>query len=189
MLNNEGKSFAFDKRGSGYGRGEGCATVVLKRLDDAIKCNDPIRAIVRSTGVNQDGRTAGITLPDRIAQESLQRAVYKRAGLRPCEVDFIEAHGTGTVVGDNAEIHAIANVFGERGRGPLLVGSVKSNIGHLEGCSGLAGLVKAVLMLEKQGIPSNANFEAPKPSLYLEERNIEVWREMLCCTDIQLIRL
>lgn len=180
MLNDQGKSFSFDERGSGYGRGEGLATVILKRLDDAIEAGDSIRAIIRATAVNQDGRTAGITLPDRSAQELLQRTVLDKAQVSPLTVDYIEAHGTGTIAGDSAEVGSISNVFCNDRTAPLPIGSIKSNIGHLESCSGLAGLVKAVLMLEKQAIPPTVNFETPKPNLRLKERMIRVRLCSLC---------
>lgn len=99
MLNDDGKSYAFDSRGSGYGRGEGVATIVLKRLDDAIRDSDPVRAIVRNTGINQDGRTSGITFPNQKSQETLIRSVYEAAGLDPQRTTYVEAHGTGTVAG------------------------------------------------------------------------------------------
>lgn len=99
MLNADGKSYAFDSRGSGYGRGEGVATVILKRLEDALQDSDPVRAIIRNTGVNQDGRTSGITLPSQESQQMLVRSVYKDVGLDPTETPYVEAHGTGTVAG------------------------------------------------------------------------------------------
>ena len=174
MLNGEGKSFSFDARGTGYGRGEGIACLVLKRLDDALQAKDPIRAIIRGSAVNQDGKTAGITLPSREAQENLQRRLYQDINIDPRSVGYVEAHGTGTVAGDLAEMEAIANVFCSEREEPILVGSVKSNIGHLEGASGLAGIIKAILALEKGMIPPNINFENPKPGLKLKEWKITV---------------
>jgi len=174
MLNDHGKSYSFDSRGSGYGRGEGVATLVLKRLDDALQAGDPIRAIICNTAINQDGKTFGITLPSEQAQEALQRFAYDEACIDPRDVGYIEAHGTGTSAGDYAEIKAIANVFCANRKGPLHVGSIKSNIGHLEGASGLAGLIKAVLVLEKGFIPPNPEFRLPKPELRLSDRGITV---------------
>ncbi|KAM7216745.1 hypothetical protein V8F06_007855 [Rhypophila decipiens] len=175
MLNAEGKSFAFDDRGAGYGRGEGIATLVIKRLDDAIKANDPIRAILREAAVNQDGHTAGITLPSGPAQEALERQVWATIGLDPTEVGYVEAHGTGTQAGDGAELEAISRVFCPPGREqPLVVGSIKSNIGHTECVSGLAALIKSILVLEKGAIPPNVNYETPKPGLSLEARKLRV---------------
>lgn len=174
MLNDQGTSFSFDKRGSGYGRGEGCAAVVLKRID-TMQPWDPVRALIRGTIVNQDGRTPSITSPNQESQECLQRALYNSVGVQPNEIDYVEAHGTGTLAGDVTEIAAIANVYNSAERKTnLLVGSIKSNIGHLEACSGLAGLIKSILILEKQIVPPNANFESPKDELCLLQRNIQV---------------
>lgn len=176
MLNENGRSYSFDARGSGYGRGEGATTVLLKRLDDALQAGDNIRAIIRSTAVNQDGKTNGITLPSQQAQENLQHSILKLAGIDPYGIPYIEAHGTGTAAGDQAELQSIARVFCRKSREPgsLLVGSIKSNIGHLESSSGLAGLIKTVLVLEKGLIPPNADFQIQKPSLKLEEWNMKV---------------
>lgn len=190
MLNGEGKSYSFDARGTGYGRGEGIACLVLKRLDDALQAKDPIRAIIRGTAVNQDGKTAGITLPSREAQERLQRRLYQDINIDPRSVGYVEAHGTGTVAGDLAEMEAIANVFCNEREEHIFVGSVKSNIGHLEGASGLAGVIKAILALEKRMIPPNINFKDPKPGLKLKERNITVGkrRVMFVKTNLTIHR-
>lgn len=175
MLNSEGKCFAFDSRGAGYGRGEGVATVIIKRLRDALHDGDTVHAVIRNSGANQDGNTLGVTLPNPDAQEALIRSVYAGARLDPTETLYVEAHGTGTVVGDNAEIQSLGNVFSEKPRQRnLYVGSVKTNIGHLEAASGLAGLLKAVLVLKNQMIPPNLNFVKPKPGLRLDERQISV---------------
>jgi acyl transferase domain-containing protein len=180
MLNSEGKCFTFDSRGAGYGRGEGVATVVIKRLKDALQDGDTVHAVIRNSGANQDGKTTGVTLPNPDAQEALIRSVYAAAGLDPRETLYVEAHGTGTEVGDHAEVQSLGNVFGEKPRTRnLYVGSVKTNIGHLEAASGLAGLLKAVLVLKKQLIPPNLNYLKPKPGLKLDERQISVsviWR-------------
>ena len=183
MLNANGKSYAFDTRGVGYGRGEGVATLVLKRLEDAIQANDPVRAILCNTAVNQDGRTSGITFPNRVAQSDLQRHVFRGTGIKPTEIGYVEAHGTGTLAGDVAELQALAENFAGRDQ-PLLVGSIKSQIGHLEGSSGLAGLIKAILVLEKGMVPPNARFKTPKNELPLDEMNIRVRVSLL--SSIQL---
>ncbi|KAL2010558.1 hypothetical protein VTN00DRAFT_6365 [Thermoascus crustaceus] len=176
FLNPEGKSYTFDDRANGYGRGEGCATVILKPLETALRDGDPIRAIIRGTGVNSDGRTTGITLPSREAQENLMRSVYKKAGLDPRDTGYFEAHGTGTQAGDPIEMTAIQNVFGpgRHKHNPLIVGSVKTNIGHLEGASGLAGVIKAVLCLEKGLIPPNLNFERPNKRIPIDRWNLKI---------------
>ena len=174
MLNNDGRSYPFDSRGSGYGRGEGIAAFILKRWDDAITSGDPVRAVIRKTGVNQDGKTSGITQPNQGSQSRLHRSIYRDVGIDCSSIGYVEAHGTGTAAGDLAEIAAIADVLCERRKSPLFIGSIKSNIGHLESLSGLAGLLKAVLILEKGLIPPNADFGVPKPELKLSERNIKV---------------
>lgn len=183
MLNDDGRSYSFDARGSGYGRGEGVSAVLLKRLDEALKAGDTIRAIVRSSGVNQDGKTNGITLPNPQAQEALMRSVYKTADLDPHKTCYIEAHGTGTSAGDLAELESIAKVFNRQKsrHSKLYVGSVKSNIGHLESSSGLAGLIKTVVVLEKGLIPPNADFQTPKEILKLEEWNMIVRQASFPC--------
>ncbi|KAH6608313.1 hypothetical protein Trco_004626 [Trichoderma cornu-damae] len=176
MLNVDGRSYSFDSRGAGYGRGEGVATLVIKRLDDAIRANDPIRAIIRDAAINQDGHTAGITLPSGPAQQTLERKVWNNLGLQPEEVGYVEAHGTGTLAGDSAELEGISKVFcqGRDADSPLFVGSIKSNIGHTECVSGLAAMIKSVLILENRAIPPNVNFEQPRESLKLKQKKIKV---------------
>ncbi len=174
MLNEDGRCHSFDSRGSGYGRGEGSATVIVKKLDDAIRCGDPIRGIICNTAVNQDGKTSGITFPSQIAQENLQRSIYEKTAIDPRTVGYVEAHGTGTSAGDLAEIGAIGAVFCNDRESPLYVGSIKSNVGHLESASGLAGLIKAILVLEKGLIPPNADFQVTKAELKLSNHNIIV---------------
>lgn len=149
MLNPDGKCYSFDKRGSGYGRGEGIACVILKKLDDAISCSDPIRAVISNIAVNQDGKTSGITLPSSEAQASLQRWTCEKAAINPGTIGYVEAHGTGTLAGDVAEINAIAKVYGRDRQSPLLVGSVKANIGHLESVSGLQAWLRLCLCSRK----------------------------------------
>ncbi|KAK2011526.1 beta-ketoacyl synthase domain-containing protein [Colletotrichum eremochloae] len=182
MTNPDGKCYVFDSRGSGYARGEGVVTLILKRLDDAVRDGDKVHAIIRNSGLNQDGKTVGLTLPNPIAQANLMRLVYKNAGLDPADTVYVEAHGTGTqAAGDNAEISSIAEVFcpeGQREDG-LYVGSIKSNIGHLEASSGVAGLLKAILILKHGAIPPNIDFIEPKPVLHLEERKIKVATKMV----------
>ncbi|RDW95260.1 hypothetical protein BP5796_01023 [Coleophoma crateriformis] len=157
----DGRSYAFDHRASGYGRGEGVASIIIKPLEDALKDGDNIRAVLVQTSLNQDGKTNGITLPSQSAQENLIKSCYNAAGLDPAETPYVEAHGTGTQAGDPLEAGAIASIFG-KGRPahkPIYIGSVKTNIGHLEAGSGLAGIVKATLVLEKGLIPPSVNFE------------------------------
>ena len=176
LFSGAGKSFAFDCRGSGFGRGEGVGCVVLKPLDEAIKANDAIRAVIVGSGVNQDGKTNGITMPNRDAQVSLMKSVYERSGLDVAETGYVECHGTGTKAGDPIEAAALHEVFGEgrSARQPLYIGSVKSNIGHLEGASGIASVMKTAMMLEKDFILPNCDFQKPNPSIPFKEWNLKV---------------
>ncbi|MCJ1379055.1 hypothetical protein MMC17_002155 [Xylographa soralifera] len=179
MLSPDGRSYAFDARGNGYGRGEGVATMIVKRLSDALAANDPIRAVIRETAVNQDGKTDTITTPSGAAQVELMRECYRRAGLDPRGTQYFEAHGTGTPAGDPIEAGAMAAIFGGgEGRDDkahfLRIGSVKTNVGHTEAASGLAAMIKGVLCLEKGLIPPSVNYETPNPKLKLEEWRLKV---------------
>ncbi|KAF2655021.1 ketoacyl-synt-domain-containing protein [Lophiostoma macrostomum CBS 122681] len=169
FLSKDGLSYSFDSRANGYSRGEGNAAIILKRLPDAVANGDVIRAVIRATGSNQDGRTPGITQPSQTAQESLIRETYAKAGLSLSHTRYVEAHGTGTVLGDSTEAGALYRTFD----GPLYVGSVKSNIGHLEGASGLAGLIKTVMILERGIIPPIANLESLNPEIEVNRRDIQ----------------
>ncbi|CAK49166.1 uncharacterized protein An03g05140 [Aspergillus niger] len=159
LLSRDSHSYSFDKRANGYARGEGVGAVVIKRLDDAIADGDSVRAVIRSSSSNQDGRTPGILQPSKDAQVRLIRDTYQKAGLDMGVTRYFEAHGTGTPIGDPIEARAIGTAFRSyrSEQAPLHVGSVKSNIGHLEGASGIAGFIKAVLVLEKGFIPPNSN--------------------------------
>ncbi|KAK8054270.1 hypothetical protein PG996_013571 [Apiospora saccharicola] len=183
MLSPDGRSYAFDSRANGYGRGEGVATLVIKRLSDALAANDPIRAVIRETALNQDGKTDTITTPSGAAQVELMRECYRRAGLDPRGTQYFEAHGTGTPAGDPIEAGAMAAIFGDgAGREDkenyLRIGSVKTNVGHTEAASGLAAMVKGVLCLEKGLIPPTVNYKTPNPKLKLDEWRLQVVREM-----------
>jgi acyl transferase domain-containing protein/NADPH:quinone reductase-like Zn-dependent oxidoreductase/NAD(P)-dependent dehydrogenase (short-subunit alcohol dehydrogenase family)/SAM-dependent methyltransferase len=179
LLGPDGKSYAFDSRANGYGRGEGVGTIVIKRLRDALAAGDPIRAVIRETYLNQDGKTETITSPSQQAQEALIRECYRRAGLSPRDTQYFEAHGTGTPTGDPIEARAIAAVFGAADRTERLrIGSVKTNIGHTEAASGLAGLIKVVLAMEKGQIPPSVNFDKPNPKLKLDEWGLKVATEL-----------
>ena len=149
---------------------------MLKRLDDALNEGFDVRAIIRNTGVNQDGKTPGITVPSSKAQQALISSVYASAGIDPSQVGYVEAHGTGTEAGDAAEMETIARVFcgGKSRPGSLYVGSVKSNIGHLENVSGLAGLIKSVLMLENAVIPLNSGLNETRKHPEWEKFGIKV---------------
>ena len=175
------KCRTFDHKASGYSRGEGAASLVLKSLDDAIRDNDVIRAVIRGTAVNQDGKTPGLTLPSAEMQEELLKIAYKNAGLDFQDTGYFEAHGTGTPAGDPLETRAIGSTLGKRRSlaDPLILGSVKSNIGHLEGAAGLAGVIKAVYVLEKGAIPPNIWFEKINPRILLDEWNLKIPTEMM----------
>ncbi|KAB8257378.1 hypothetical protein BDV32DRAFT_140451 [Aspergillus pseudonomiae] len=176
FLSPDGRCHTFDESASGYARGEGIGCLILKPLRDAIQDHDPIRAIIRGSGLNQDGRTPGITLPSGASQETLMRHVYQVAGLDPCETDFVEAHGTGTQAGDHIETGALAKVFchNRSPMRPLRVGSIKTNVGHLEGTSGVAGVVKAVLMLENRTFLPNRNFRVVNPRIRCEDWRLKI---------------
>nr|ALQ32817.1 putative polyketide synthase [Fusarium commune] len=176
VLSPDGKSFSFDSRANGYGRGEGVATVVIKRWRDAVAAGDPIRAVIRETCLNQDGKTETITSPSSNAQEQLIRKCYQSAQLDPLETQYFEAHGTGTPTGDPIELQAVAAVFRpeRQSTGPLRIGSIKANIGHTEPVSGLASLIKVVMALEQGAIPPSINFEKPNAKLNLKGWNFEV---------------
>ncbi|HEX3657989.1 MAG TPA: beta-ketoacyl synthase N-terminal-like domain-containing protein [Pirellulales bacterium] len=175
MLAADGRCKTFDAAADGYVRGEGCGVVLLKRLSDARADGDRILAVIRGTAVNHDGRSAGLTAPNGPAQEAVIRAALAEARLEPDQVDYIEAHGTGTSLGDPIEVGALVNTFGARAGGrPLLIGSVKTNIGHLEAAAGVAGLIKAVLSLERGEIPPHLNFTRWNPHIRPEQDAVAI---------------
>ena len=171
-----GKCKTFDASADGYVRGEGAGLVVLKPLDRAIADGDPIYAVVRSSAVNQDGRSNGITAPNRLAQEAVIRTAYRRAGISASAVDYVEAHGTGTLLGDPIEAAALASVLSENRppSSPCAIGSVKTNIGHLEAAGGVAGLIKVALALKHQHLPASLHFHAPNPHIPFSTLPIQV---------------
>lgn len=173
-------SYAFDSRANGYGRGEGVSAIVIKPLCDAVRDGDPIRAVIRETALNQDGKTPTLTSPSQEAQEQLIWSCYQKAGLNPLDTTYVEAHGTGTLAGDPVESGAIAKIFNQdRPAGqPLLIGSVKTNIGHTEAASGLAAVIKTVLALEKGCIPPTINFENRNEKIPLEKWGLKLPRRL-----------
>ncbi|KAI0020462.1 hypothetical protein F4780DRAFT_373288 [Xylariomycetidae sp. FL0641] len=181
FLSPTGKSQSFDHKANGYSRGEGVSFIVVKSLADALRDGDVIRAVVRGTSVTQDGRTPGINLPSAESQEDLIRAAYANASLGTEKTAYFEAHGPGTPAGDPLETSAIAKVFGQHHspEDPLYVGSVKSNIGHLEAGAGLAGLTKALYAIEKGQIPPNIWFEKAHPKIHLKEWNLDVPTQLI----------
>ncbi|KGO77525.1 Acyl transferase/acyl hydrolase/lysophospholipase [Penicillium italicum] len=177
LFNDEGKTFSFDERAtSGFARGEGSGIVILKPLDAALRDKDPVRAVIVHSGVNQDGRTQGITLPNGQAQEELIRQVYKEANINPDECGFVEMHGTGTKAGDPIEATAVHAALGKNRtpRNPLYIGSVKSNVGHLEGASGIIAIIKAAMMLDRDLMLPNAEFKKANPKIPMSEWNMKV---------------
>ena len=176
MLSPTGRCRPFDAAGDGYVRSEGGAVVILRPLAQAIAENNPVHAVIVGSGVNSDGRTKGLAMPNQAAQEALLRQVYRDAGIDPGEITYIEAHGTGTSVGDPIECAALGNVLGvSRAPGDRCrIGSVKSNIGHLEPASGIAGLLKVVLALRHGAIPRTLHFTHPNPQIPFEELNLSV---------------
>ncbi|MCP4993780.1 MAG: SDR family NAD(P)-dependent oxidoreductase, partial [Gammaproteobacteria bacterium] len=162
MLAPDGRCKTFDAAANGYVRSEGCGVVVLKRLSQAQADNDPILAVIRGSMINQDGRSSGLTAPNGSAQEAVIRQALQQAQVEPAQISYIEAHGTGTALGDPIEIDALSTVFSERDT-PLWVGSVKTNIGHLEGAAGVAGLIKVILSLQEGIIPPHLHFHNPNP--------------------------
>ncbi|HRI69332.1 MAG TPA: beta-ketoacyl synthase N-terminal-like domain-containing protein, partial [Polyangium sp.] len=175
-LSPTGRCHSFSADADGYVRSEGCGIVVLKRLSDAERDGDSILAIIRGTSVNQDGRSNGLTAPHGPAQEDVIRRALANASVAPRDVDYVETHGTGTPLGDPIEAQALANVLGE-GRNPdkpLVIGSVKTNIGHAESAAGIAGLLKVVLALAHKRIPRSLHFKAPNPHVPWTELPVRV---------------
>jgi acyl transferase domain-containing protein/acyl carrier protein len=172
-LSPDGRCKTFDATADGYGRGEGCGVVVLKRLADAQADGDRILAVIHGSAINHDGASAGLTVPNGMAQEQLIRQALQSADLSPDAITYIEAHGTGTPLGDPIEIQALGRVFGARTE-PLWVGSVKTNIGHLESAAGVAGIIKVVLSLQHQIIPPHLHFQRPNPHIPWDELPIQV---------------
>ena len=169
-LASDGRCKTFDASGDGYGRGEGCGIVVLKRLSEALRENDPILAVIRGTGVNQDGPGSGLTVPNGKAQKALIQRTLEVANVSPADIGYVELHGTGTALGDPIEFQALTEVFGKghTREKPLYIGSVKSNIGHLEAAAGIAGLIKSVLCLQHKQIPPNLHLHTINPKIRLE---------------------
>ena len=176
MMAPNGKCKAFDASADGFVRSEGCGIVVLKRLSDALADGDNIRAVIRGSAVNQDGRSSGLTVPNGPAQEAVIRQALEAAKLEPGAIDYVEAHGTGTSLGDPIEAHALGSVLGvgRKPERPLLVGSVKTNLGHLESAAGVAGVLKVVLAMEKERVPAHLHFRQINPKIDWAGAAVEV---------------
>ncbi len=181
MLSPDGQCKTFDASANGYVRGEGCGVVVLKRLSDAEADGDPIWAVIRGSAVNNGGTSLGLTVPHTPALEQVMETALSDAGVEPSEVDYLEAHGTGTAVGDPIELDAMASVYGQ-GREPdrpILTGSVKTNVGHLESAAGVAGLIKAALVVKRGIIPKHLHFNEPHPDFDWERQPLQVTSTMM----------
>jgi 3-oxoacyl-[acyl-carrier-protein] synthase II len=166
MLSPNGRCSSFDAAANGFVRAEGCGVVLLKRLRDAIAQGDSILATILGSAVNHDGRSSGLTVPNGPAQQAVIRQALQRSRIAPAQISYVEAHGTGTALGDPIEANALGEVFADRpSTAPLLIGSVKTNIGHTEAAAGMAGLIKVVLALQHGEIPANLHFHSPNPHI------------------------
>ncbi|XDG05435.1 hypothetical protein ABKA04_005050 [Annulohypoxylon sp. FPYF3050] len=172
IMSPEGSCKTFDARADGYGRGEAVNAIYIKPLSDAIRDGNPIRAVIRNTGVNQNGRATGLFATSIVAQEALIRKAYADVGLNPADTAMVECHGTGTPAGDPIEAISVSNVFSEPSG--VYIGSVKPNLGHSEASAGISSLMKAVLALEHKTIPPNIKFEVPNPRIPFAEKKIVV---------------
>ncbi|KAH8807198.1 thiolase-like protein [Xylogone sp. PMI_703] len=174
----DSRSDSFDSQQSGHGREEGIATFVIKRLDDAIKARDPIRAVILDIITNRDGYTTGITFSNGAAQQALESKIWESTGVSPIDVGYDEAYGTGMPAGDDAKLDGILKVLGEDCENPIYVGSVKSNIGQLKNLSGLAAMIKAILVLQHMSIPPDVNLETERASHRIEQKKLEIPRTL-----------
>ncbi len=176
MLAPDGQCKTFDSAADGYVRGEGCGIIVLKRLSDALKDHDPILALIRGSAVNQDGASGGLTVPSGPSQSAVMKQALDNAGLSPGAVSYVEAHGTGTSLGDPIELGSMSEVFSEQRalNDPLWIGSIKTNIGHLEAAAGIAGIMKLVLALEHEQLPPHLNCDTPTPRFPWKDKPLRV---------------
>ncbi|MGO3223862.1 MAG: SDR family NAD(P)-dependent oxidoreductase [Halomonas sp.] len=174
MLSPTGRCQVFDEAGNGYVRSEGAGLFLLKDYDQAVADGDNIIAVVAGSAVNTDGHKSGLTVPNPKAQVELMKRAYEQAGISPDEIDYLEAHGTGTAVGDPIEAHAIGEALGQQRKTPLLIGSVKSNLGHLETASGVAGLAKALYSIQHREVPATIGIRKLNPRIKFDEWNLSV---------------
>ena len=181
MMSPNGRCKTFDADADGYVRGDGVGVVILKRLSDALKDGDTIHALIRGSAINQDGRSNGITAPNGLAQQECIRLALEDAGVSPAEVSYFETHGTGTPLGDPIETEAMKAVMidGRDESSPLIIGSVKTNIGHLESAAGISGLLKTILALEHKTIPRHLHFKKLNPHIKLENTHIAIATETM----------
>jgi acyl transferase domain-containing protein len=174
MLAPDGRCKTFDDAADGYVRGEGGAVVVLKRLSDARAAGDPIMAVIRSSAINHDGRSAGLTAPNGPAQQAVIESALRSAGVEPAAIDYVETHGTGTSLGDPIELQALANVFAPSRRPALAIGSIKRRVGHLEAVGGLAGLIKLALALDREALPAHGPVGNPTSMFTWDGSGLEI---------------
>jgi acyl transferase domain-containing protein len=176
MLSPDGRCKAFDAAADGFVRAEGCGIIVLKRLRDAVASQDNILAVILGSAVNHDGRTSSMTVPNGPAQQALIHQALTNSRIEPSQVSYIETHGTGTGLGDPIEVGALGAVFGKERSvtQPLIIGSIKTNIGHTEAAAGIAGLIKVVLALQHESIPPNLHFQTPSPHIAWNELSVRV---------------
>ncbi|MEU4245490.1 SDR family NAD(P)-dependent oxidoreductase, partial [Actinoplanes sp. NPDC026619] len=179
-LSPDGRCFTFDARANGYVRGEGGGAVVLKPLRQALADGDPVYCVINGSALNNDGATDGLTVPSAEAQAEMLRSAYGRAGVDPADVQYVELHGTGTRTGDPIEARALGDVLGSArpAAAPLLVGSAKTNVGHLEGAAGIVGLLKAVLSISRRQLPASLHFATPNPAIPFATLNLRVQQEL-----------
>jgi acyl transferase domain-containing protein/acyl carrier protein len=179
VLSPDGRCKTFDAEANGYVRGEGGGMVILKRLSSAKRDGDTIHALILGSAMKQDGRTNGLIAPSSEGQEALLREAYKAAGVAPCSVQYVEAHGTGTLLGDSMEAKALGNVIGvDRKNGFCSIGSVKTNIGHLEAAAGMAGLLKIILSMKNRALPPSLHYHLPNPHIQFDKLNLKVNNEL-----------
>ena len=180
MMAADGRCKTFDADADGYVRGEGCGLIVLKRVSDAIAAGDNILAVISGSAINQDGRSNGLTAPNGLSQQAVIRQALNNAQLEPQEISYLETHGTGTSLGDPIEVNSLKQVLmsGRESSQPLFLGSVKTNIGHLEAAAGIAGVIKVVLSLQHQQIPPNLHFETLNPHIDLNGSPVKIPRKL-----------
>lgn len=176
----DGRCKAFDAAADGYGRAEGCVILALKRLSDAIRDQDPVMAIIEGSAVNNDGASSGITVPNIHAQEEVIKQALAQAGIQPADIDYVEAHGTGTALGDPIELHALHAALGKQreAESPLLVGSIKANLGHLEPVAGVTGLAKILLCLQQETLVPQVHFNTPNPRVEWDRLALKIVTEL-----------
>ncbi|MGB5633023.1 MAG: SDR family NAD(P)-dependent oxidoreductase, partial [Waterburya sp.] len=178
MMAEDGRCKTFDGSADGYVRGEGCGVVILKRVADAQRDGDRILAVIKGSAINQDGRSNGLTAPNGLSQQAVIRQALVNANLAPSQISYIESHGTGTSLGDPIEVNSLKAVLGQEREQPCYLGSLKTNIGHLEAAAGIAGLIKTVLCLQHKAIPSNLHFQQLNPLIDLADTKIAIPQQL-----------